>query len=564
VLCALSACGPLARADAAATGKLTVRIEGLPAGAKPAGVLRGPGVKRKVTRRRVTLRRARAGTYTLRLRSATVRRTRGGIRKGSQAHPAARRVRVQLARGKAATLTGSYGTILARGTRAAPKRIARVEGSAENPTAIVVPRGAYRVGGYLTSGPTRQLPAGLVSKIIGRRRAAGGRLRLDLRAVPATEVVPVLRPDPAATARSARSAAKAVLPGIFDAKPSCYGGLGPQQSIGARVSFDGGGLGWDRPANRFQYDLAIHVDLAVALQVTGAAGCTLTMDFGTVPLSFLVGPIVIPGYLSNEASGSVSVSSSAGLSGSGRMTLGVAVDTALAGNAIDPYVSGTMGQPFRTEQQFDGTMKATLSERVVLGVGVKSVAALELRLSNGPEFGFDPYGEGCTFDLSYGSLELWATAGWFKSELGTIEPARLRVATFPECRVGDRPDPIIGDWELTDGGGTYRFEQTGAGSFSSLAMTNINVDDDQPPCRVLPAGSSYAPLHKRADGTYNWRFTLWDTSKEPCELTQTDDAATVELSPGASSLTVCGMFSGATPESPKVKRCDSMRRVPRQ
>jgi hypothetical protein len=64
-------------------GVLSVRVTGLPVGVAAVGVLSGPGVRRRVAGVALTVRRARAGRYTLTLDRVLVARAVGPVRRGA-------------------------------------------------------------------------------------------------------------------------------------------------------------------------------------------------------------------------------------------------------------------------------------------------------------------------------------------------------------------------------------------------------------------------------------------------------------------------------------------------
>jgi hypothetical protein len=177
---------------ASASGRLTIVTHGLPAGVHPVIVVRGHGVKRTLRSARVTLHGLRHGRYRLRYQRVRVTAGSKAARAGATAYPAKRLLTVTVHSHHTARAAGAYSVVNPK-TRAAPSHIKRVLGDPTSPQGIVLGRRgtAPTVGTILTSGPSPQLPAGMLAEVTGVS-AQGGSVTVALQPADIADAVPQL------------------------------------------------------------------------------------------------------------------------------------------------------------------------------------------------------------------------------------------------------------------------------------------------------------------------------------------------------------------------------------
>lgn len=197
VVCCVTLLASVAPASAAGgRGSVRVQVTGLPAGQNADIALKRSGERRRQLRRgQSKVGGLRPGRWTLVVRAVKLREGARGVRARATVLPVRARVAVTVRAKKTVTVKAAYGSVVNPGVRGVPSRIVRVLGPAERPTGLVLrTQDAPPVGGYLTSGPSEQLPVGLVARVTRSRRAPGGR-ELTLRDVAVTEVAPVITYD---------------------------------------------------------------------------------------------------------------------------------------------------------------------------------------------------------------------------------------------------------------------------------------------------------------------------------------------------------------------------------
>lgn len=184
------------------SGKLVLKISGLPRGERGTVVLLGPKQSprargkfhRVITRLgKVRLKGLRPGRYRIRVLPVVIKRRHGAIKRGATAYPVRRSAALKVRRRSLARASARYKTIRNPGLRIlSPRKVIKVLGKRRSPRALVL-RGTsgYRRGMVLSSKPSAKLPGGLLARV---KRVASGRTRSTVYLRPASiyEVAPNL------------------------------------------------------------------------------------------------------------------------------------------------------------------------------------------------------------------------------------------------------------------------------------------------------------------------------------------------------------------------------------
>jgi hypothetical protein len=176
--------GAPAEARATSRGSIDLRISGLPKGQALSEVLRGPGVRRRVTRQRISLKRVRPGRYTLTLRRVKITRPTGAVKRGAIATPTPRSSRVRVRSGRRARICGIYGTNINPGIVSIHPTVFDIAGPVGNPSSLVLAgRRRSAKDAILSIPPSKKLPRGVLSHVVTARTSAG---RTTVTLVPAS------------------------------------------------------------------------------------------------------------------------------------------------------------------------------------------------------------------------------------------------------------------------------------------------------------------------------------------------------------------------------------------
>jgi hypothetical protein len=147
---------------------LTVKVRGLPAGARGSVVISGPHHFQQAVHRSAKLRHIAAGKYRIVTSPAKLKHRVRGIPAGSSAFPVKRKVTVRVGPGSTRTATVRYGTIRSSRVLVLKTAPARVIGPKRNPKAISIsPAIAKQVrrGSIVSSAPRPALPGGLFDRV---------------------------------------------------------------------------------------------------------------------------------------------------------------------------------------------------------------------------------------------------------------------------------------------------------------------------------------------------------------------------------------------------------------
>ena len=392
-----------AQAQASRHGQLVVTVGGLPAGQPPAGLLRGPGVRRMVRGRRVVLRGARPGRYTLRLSRVRLRRASGPFDRGAVASPARRRVSVRVGAGRRARLRARYASIVNPVTRF-DGRVAAVQGPSGNPSKVVL-HGRHRLarGDLLSIPPGPWLPRGLLSRVRQARRA-GDRTTVAVEPASPYEVAPVFEFDVPLTADSqARAAATGC--GVSSAS-----GVNPYRRID-NIRFSGG---WNT-RRLFGQDVKLGVramvgfDVHAGLEVARGAGVSCSTS-ASVSASGMAGPIPVTAAIEGELTASADVGAKLRTGGSVHVQAG-------ASTVGTPPALVWLPEVRFSNPRFDLKAEAMARATAGIGVGVKAgigndhVASATIRVGSTVEGTVRP--GACSWDARLGEFSAGGKVlGW--------------------------------------------------------------------------------------------------------------------------------------------------------
>jgi hypothetical protein len=408
--------------SAAAPGRLVVRVAGLPPGARPVGTIAGPGVRRALSGRRTTIRRARAGLWTVSLRHVELRRGWRTARRGARVFPVQRRIVRRVRPGRRTTLVARYGTIVNPRVRKAPRGLLSVQGDPSNPTALVYGAGGSvpARGEILAAAPSELLPAGLMVRVASVRRK-GARRVVAVVPVPVTEAVPTfdfegeLKLQPVAGADPFAGAAKSSCkgPDLFD--------------IGARLdelTVRRASAGLFPP--QMSFTLAVRTTEWFGTKAA-VAGVSCSWDVaqlgpwqGAIPTPVVPIPVyaTIPVKVAADVEGSLS-----------------AFRLNLASTSVMDLDLGRRND-FSLRQEGVPAFSATLS--LQLGVGNPKVGDLHVKAGLGPKATWRS-GQGCSVDLALGSLSAGAKIGPLKAGTPSWTPFSFNL--WRGCRGGEEQAP---------------------------------------------------------------------------------------------------------------------------
>jgi alpha-tubulin suppressor-like RCC1 family protein len=396
----LAAAWPMSAAARSATGTVVVAVGGLPAGQRPAALLTGPGVRRRVTASRLTIRDARAGAWTLRLERVTLTRSWGALRRGASAYPVTVRVTVRLSRGGRARLAGRYGSIVNPGVVSVSGGVVAVGGAPTDPTSVTFAgRRAVRVGKVLSLRPNARLPRGLLARATAVH-ARSGRTVVQVQAVSIYSVMPVASFD-IPVAPTPGSAADVFHPNLKSLQCGPSGFSGVYRRI-TNIHLSGGWntvhvLGSSVPVGvRLQADFDAEAGLDDLAGLSIGGSCELD-----VSASGMAGPVPVTGAVY----GALSASASVGLALSAGASVHVSAHASSVGTP--PDLVWLPGVEF-SNPRFTFTAHKVLQANASAGVGVKvglgneDVTAVTLDFGSKVEFSAQP--GACSWDKQFGAF----------------------------------------------------------------------------------------------------------------------------------------------------------------
>jgi hypothetical protein len=413
VLVTVASIVPLA-AYAASHGSLAITATGLPSGTQPLIVAHGPGFRQTIRSPHTALRGLRPGRYVLDIKTVVIHRASHMIRAGASAYPVKRRLVVTVRSGKKTSIVAAYGAVLNPGVRSVPGHILGSAGDPNNPTAIVLRSNApiSPVGTILTSGPSAELPAGLLAHVTGTTRQ-GSTIVVSLGAAEVSEAVPELsftgslQLKPASGAQEqggsgipAQTAAMPRARAADSCTPPKLVKFGAHlDSVEVRQAF----LGAWPP--QMQLTLAVRTTETLGVDLAAAGiNCDWTLaELGPYSGAIPVGPVVIPVY--------ATVPVKAGVHINGTLQAG---NINLASTTVAHAAAGFDENAATLEQQgsnvwasgflsVSGSAKLSASVGVQAGLGIAKGGNLHVEADFGPLFKWSS-GSDCELLLNLGSL----------------------------------------------------------------------------------------------------------------------------------------------------------------
>ncbi len=348
------------------------------------------------------------------VKTVVIHRASHTVHSGASAYPVKRRLVVNVGDGKKTNVVAAYGAVLNPGVRSMPGRILGSVGDPNNPTAIVLPSNTpiSPVGTILTSGPSAELPAGLLAHVTDTTHQ-GSTIVVSLGAAEVSEAVPELSFTGSLQLKPARGApgqGGSDIPAQTAAMPraraadSCtppklvkFGAH--LDSVEVRQAF----LGAWPP--QMQLTLAVRTTetLGVGLAAAGV-NCDWTLaELGPYSGAIPVGPVVIPVYATLPVKAGVHIN---GTLQAGNINLAsTTVAHAAAGfdeNAatLEQQGSNVWASGFLS---VSGNTKLSASVGVQAGLGIAKGGNLHVEADFGPVFKWSSGGD-CELLLNLGSL----------------------------------------------------------------------------------------------------------------------------------------------------------------
>ena len=414
-------------ADAARfkTGRLVVRVNGLPQGTRPAGRVRGPGVTRPLKPGGLTIARARPGRYVITVSRVRISRGWKSVKKGARAFPRRKRLRVTVKPGKTSVAGAAYGTMVNPGVTKAPRGLLSVVGDPASPSKLVYRsrQGLPARGAILTAAPSTLLPSGLVVKVTAAGRR-GANTVLSVIPVPISAVVPTFDFRGGLELKSAsrgRTTTRARPPGSAGAARSCSG---PKDfDVGAKLD--------EFTIRRASSTLSPpQISFTVALRTTerfgpriAAAGVSCSWDLAQLgPWSTAIPvfgvPIPVYATIPIKASASVEGSLSAftlNLASTSVLSLesGKRNTFSFSQEGSNVWVNGVM--------KLSGSAKLSANMSLQLGVGNPKLGDLHIKAGITPKATWKT-GAGCDVAVDLGSLSVGVKIGPIKGDTPPYSP----------------------------------------------------------------------------------------------------------------------------------------------
>ena len=395
---------------------LRVVVTGLPPGQPGLVAMRGPhGFHRTLRGAAIAVGNLAPGRYRLLPKKVKISSRKGNVLKGATARPSSSALKVRVIRGKTQVAHVSYGSIVNPGVVPLPESAIQVIGARNNPKAIAVAHGgSLRVGQIVTSGPTPELPSGLVSRISAVK--FGSRLdRFYLDPVPVTDAVPVI--DTGGATPIADQAQTSALLGLKveqDIARRC--GLSAQAKLNPIIQLSGTTVDADINANPWapKADLVVSGDwtFGFKLNAIGTIYCKKEVGAPTLPLAIPVGPILVPAFVALPVTVRVSLKgeTKAQVTYSWRSQVGIR--TRRAGPVLIPRPVFTVTRP-SASLSISATPEISVEGGVDVeaGVGVRNVADVSFKAGTSLEAVLEP--SSCRLDWKLGNLSAGGRVGPF-------------------------------------------------------------------------------------------------------------------------------------------------------
>jgi hypothetical protein len=326
------------------------------------------------------------------------------------------------------TVRVRYGTILNPGVRSVTGRIAKVLGSPESPSGVILRgRQGVRVGSILSAHPSRRLPKGLLARV-GSVRHRAGRSIVRLRPASIYEVAPNMSFDIPLSGTEAAQASK-----LIDCGPS----------VQPFVHFSDIHLtgGWTTTKVAFVHvstgatmDLKFRAGAGVS--VSAAAGLACELKLPEVGLQGMAGPIPVYGGIRPRAKAEVGAAGKLYTEGSTVIDLGARV------GAVPPVATPDLsfGSPsFKVGAELFVGLKASLGLDAELGVGAANAANLHVTFGNSLDFTAAP--GNCSWDLNLGTFSGGGKLGPFDVSTPSTPPLYHHNVWHQPCGSSPPPPP---------------------------------------------------------------------------------------------------------------------------
>lgn len=425
--------GSVPAASAGSTGTIVISSVGLPKGQLAVVQLKGPSGKRIVRLKQPRSLKVPPGHYTALAEQVSIGSGVRGIQSGAVAYPFRQKAAVTVKAGARASIVARYQGIVNPASTALPGNVLGFLGSAEDPSAVLVPaKGkAPRIGAIYLSGPTPQLPRGLISRVTAVKEEPK-RYVASLEAVPVTDAIPSLQFEgnidfePATGATSMSDA-------LAHASSSCS----PPQLLkfGAHLdSFQLRQASVDVFPPQMRLSLAIRSTESMGLAAAAAGiNCNWTLaELGPFDAALPLGPLLVPVYATLPLSAGVHINGSLNAATINVASTTVASMAAGSQNSVsleqqgsNVWTSGTLS--------LSGSAKLSASIGVQAGIGVAKVGNVHVNAGFGPEFEWSS-GHECGVYTNLGSLS--ASVSVLGKTLDTPSWTPIRPRLWSGCAPG--------------------------------------------------------------------------------------------------------------------------------
>lgn len=407
VLIGLTAAWSAAPASAApAQGSLLVTTTGVAKGQPVKVVISRKGQRTRVVRgRRTLLRGLRAGRWTVRVLPVTTRRRVGVVPRGARVLPRRSRLSVTITAKRTKRLGIAYGSVINPKALAAPRALS-VAGDPTLPSAVTVAAGsAPRAGSFILSGPTDQLPDGLVATVTKVSSGPGGSKTLALKNVPVTDAVPVIAYSGPILGQRPQIMDLGTLVDLKLSGSDC--GVTGGYEVGGGFSLSSPSLEADINAGVFgvgaRANLVVRARPRVSASFTTSAGvfCEKELAAPTKILGYItVGPVPIPVYAAIPLKMRAQSTAQMALTASVAWNMAVGVRT--QGTRVVPVFEANSPQ---TDINVSADSPTTIGPSVGLevGLGVRKLASVNVSASTAVEF--TAASRQCSWDWKLGDLQ---------------------------------------------------------------------------------------------------------------------------------------------------------------
>ncbi|WP_217924890.1 hypothetical protein [Miltoncostaea oceani] len=333
----------------------------------------------------------------------TLRRHRS-VPRGARVLPRRAAFTVTVRTRKTTTLRVAYGTVVNPGVIAAPATLA-VAGNPLLPASITVSsRSTARVGSVILSGPSVDLPDGLVAKVARVSAGRAGTKVLGLQHVPVTSAVPVISYSGPLLDQRARTAAFGAYADLKVNGSDCgfTGGfeLGGSFTFGTpriEADVDAGNFGFGARAN-----LVIHSRPEANLKMVTAAGvfCEKTLAAPTVVVGYIpAGLIPVPVYVSVPMEMRAEATAQTTITSKVAWDMAVGVRTSGA-RAVPVFEARNPSMDINVAS--DSVTTVGPSVGLEIGLGVRSAASINVKVATAVEF--TTGGRQCSWDWTLGEF----------------------------------------------------------------------------------------------------------------------------------------------------------------